>query len=65
MHMHLNPAIIIHVGLCFMYKQIGDLTSLRESSHKFEACYTDNLVGEELFTHLYGRWVSKLFSWSY
>ncbi|KAK3131942.1 hypothetical protein QOZ80_6AG0513690 [Eleusine coracana subsp. coracana] len=31
---------------CSLYG-IGDLTSLRESSHKFEACYTDNLVGNK------------------
>ncbi|KAK3128711.1 hypothetical protein QOZ80_6BG0465460 [Eleusine coracana subsp. coracana] len=31
---------------CSLYG-IGDLTSLRKSSHKFEACYTDNLVGNK------------------
>ncbi|XP_034590034.1 dipeptidyl-peptidase 5 isoform X1 [Setaria viridis] len=45
--LQLNPTILIHVGLCCVYKQIADLTSLRASSHKFEACYTDNLVGNK------------------
>ncbi|RLN13111.1 hypothetical protein C2845_PM09G09630 [Panicum miliaceum] len=34
-------------GYVSVYNQIADLTSLRAGSHKFEACYTDNLVGNK------------------
>ena len=33
-------------GLCYVYKQIADLASLRAGMHKFEAYYIDNLVGK-------------------
>jgi hypothetical protein len=51
--LQLNQTILTHAGLCCVYKQIADLTSLRAGSHKFEACYTDNLVGREFCTRVY------------
>jgi hypothetical protein len=50
-------------ALCYLYKQIADLASLRAGMHKFEAYYIDNLVGKELYSTILGKLMPIFFFW--